>query len=303
MIHVADSVLREALSTSFGDYQIVEAFRPIRTVSGLSPHVFKGMILTKGLRLCLMMKLKHPAREGSTQPTNLKFEAASLSHCERIGISTPKVIGVGLNYAWLLMTHVPGTPIGRSELGNASSAVFESVGRALALIHTTECGPRESIRAILNSETSSERLSILNDNLQSLRHDKITTKLAKVLVRLRKAIPRREKLVFTHRDFSGENILITSQMKLYITDWETARFSPPEADLAFVCGRTSGVCRNDDDAAILLASYQYHAKLSIKSFAFYRALSLAEQAINAISNNEDSSASLVCTASGHSLSL
>jgi aminoglycoside phosphotransferase (APT) family kinase protein len=303
MIHALDSFLHRALSLCIGDYKIVERFRPIDRLGRPSRHVFKGTVVVCGSTRCIVVKVRNPERDGSTLPSNLSCETASLRHCERVGIPTPKVLGVGPNYEWLVLTHVPGTSIARSELGRDGSTIIRKLGKTLAQIHSCECKPRDEIRGVFRSEDSRHRLAILDGNLQSLPCSKVTIKIAQVLDRARNTIPAREELVFTHRDFSGENVLLTEQNDVCVLDWEAARFSPPEADLAFACGWTSGLCRDDDDAAFLLASYQRYADMSIKTFGFYRALSFVEQAINAVSNREEISADLILSATEYSAAL
>jgi len=293
------SVLDEALSSCFGDYKITESFKPLHGLREPFNHVRRGKVFAHGSSKNLVLKTKNPLRQKSTMPTNLRSEAASLRHCESVGIPSPQLFGCDSYGEWVLIGYVAGSPIARLEMDLDRSDIIQKLGTILANIHLCKCKPKNELKGILRSENSRTRLRILENNLHALPESKMTSKIEASLTQLYQAIPTEEELTLIHGDFSGENILLTEKNELCALDWENARFSAPGFDLAFACSWGSGLCRNEEEEDLLLSAYRSQGGSFEGTLKFYRAASYMEQAVNALSNGESIFANLFNSAKTH----
>jgi Ser/Thr protein kinase RdoA (MazF antagonist) len=140
--------------------------------------------------------------------------------------------GVVVLSPYLPGTTLPGWP-------DWPPAVLKELGRTLVELHTFEAGPVLPFRERFSIEIADElRLHLADRAVRPFRGEVLDQleRLGELQQSAREAVTGRPGggFVACHTDLTGDNILIASDGRLSVLDWDEAQLAPPEQDLALL---------------------------------------------------------------------
>lgn len=165
---------------------------------------------------------------------------------DRTLVRLPQLVARSDRLGVLAVDWLPGRPLDQLVDGHGSRHLLESVGAALAGVHSAlrRDDPRRGVQGTADSLRAAEGVvGELASVLPGCRR-----RAAAVLQTLRSLAPRGGSARPVHGDFSADQVIIGSDGSVGIADWDRAGWGDPAVDLGSL--RASGISGDAYDAVV-----------------------------------------------------